>query len=114
MKRTAYAFAILAIATTPALGEGGTAEKGFSLIEEGAKIILRSMIDEMEPALKDLHSEFGQAFQDMEPALRQLAEMLGDIRNYHAPEVLPNGDIIIRRKTPEELAMPDPGEDIEI
>ena len=31
---------------------------------------------------------------------------IDDIRNYHPPEVLPNGDIIIRRKTPAELAAP--------
>jgi hypothetical protein len=26
--------------------------------------------------------------------------MIGDVRNYHAPEMLPNGDIIIRRRVP--------------
>ena len=100
----------------PAFGEDGdaTAEEGFNLLEEGAKIILRSMIDEVEPALKDLHQNFGEAMDEMGPALRQMAEMIGDIRNYHAPEMLPNGDIIIRRKSPAELALPKPGDEIEI
>jgi len=28
--------------------------------------------------------------------------MIGDIDAYHPPEMLPNGDIILRRKTPLE------------
>jgi len=98
----------------PAQEADPSAEEGFSLLEEGAKIILRSMLDEVEPALKDLHKDFGDTMEEMAPALRDLAGMIGDLRNYHAPEVLPNGDIIIRRKTPAELAMPEPGEEIEI
>jgi hypothetical protein len=39
--------------------------------------------------------------------------MIGDLRNYHPPEKLPNGDIIIRRKTPAEI-LTDRGEDIEL
>jgi hypothetical protein len=75
---------------------------------------MRSMIDEVEPALKELQFGFGEVLGEMEPMLRDLAAMIGDIKNYHAPEVLPNGDIIIRRKSPAELAMPDPGEEIDI
>ncbi|MCB2115575.1 MAG: hypothetical protein KDE00_04560 [Rhodobacteraceae bacterium] len=116
MKMLARASAILVLAAVPALGEEkeATADEGFSLLEEGAKIILRNMLDEVEPALKDLHKDFGDAMDEMGPALRDLAAMIGDLRNYHAPEKLPNGDIIIRRKTPAEIAMPRPGEDIEI
>jgi|SRR5690606_27912545 len=89
-------------------------DEGFSLLQEGAKIIMRSMIDEMEPALKELQSGVGEAMREMQPALRQLAEMMGDIRNYHAPEMLPNGDIIIRRKSPAESLVPPPGAEIDI
>jgi hypothetical protein len=46
--------------------------------------------------------------------LRELSAMIGDIGNYHAPEMMPNGDIIIRRKLPGEERTPDPGEEIEI
>lgn len=116
MKRIVSALAVLAFAAVPAFGqeEEATAEEGFSLLEEGAKIILRSMIDEVEPTLKDLHKDFGEAMDEMGPALGQLVEMIGDIRNYHAPEMLPNGDIIIRRKSPAELAVPAPGDEIDI
>ena len=38
---------------------------------------------------------------------------VGDLSAYHAPEVLPNGDIIIRRKTPQETE-PLPEGEIEL
>lgn len=82
-------------------------EEGFSLIEEGAKILLRGLFEEMEPAFEDL-----QGFaEDMGPAMEGLRGIIGDFSSYHPPEVLPNGDIIIRRKSPLELA---PGDEIEI
>ena len=34
--------------------------------------------------------------------LRDLMTLMGEVDNYNAPEMLPNGDIIIRRKTPLE------------
>lgn len=94
-------------------------ERGFSLLEEGAKIILRSMIDEVEPALKDLQAELGDAWAEMGPVLRDLARMIGQIDDYHPPEMLPNGDIILRRKVPlaPEDELPEaaePGSEIEI
>lgn len=117
MNRIAITLTSIFLATAPAMaqdvGEDGV-EEGFSLLEEGAKIIMRSMLDEVEPALKDLQFEFGEVLGEMEPMLRSLSAMIGDVKNYHAPEILPNGDIIIRRKSPSELAMPAPGEEIDI
>lgn len=84
-------------------------DEGFDLMEEGAKLLLRGLLSEMEPAL----DEMGKAMEEMAPAIRELVEMMGDIRNYHAPEMLPNGDIIIRRKTPAERIAPD-GPQIEL
>lgn len=74
--------------------------EGLSLLEEGAGIILRSLRKEMEPALRDLGSDLDEAMKAMGPALSDLVAMIGDMRNYHAPEKLPNGDIILRRKLP--------------
>ena len=37
----------------------------------------------------------------LEPHLAELADMIGDLGNYQAPERLPNGDIILRRKIPQ-------------
>lgn len=116
MTRIARVLAVLTLAAAPALAEEAkpSAEEGFSLLEEGARIILRSLLDEMEPALRDMQKEFGEAADEMGPALRRLAEMIGDIRNYEPPEVLPNGDIIIRRKAPVGPPMPGPGPEGEI
>lgn len=117
MNRIAITLTSIFLATAPAMAQDASeegVEEGFSLLEEGAKIIMRSMLDEVEPALKDLQFEFGEVLGEMEPMLRSLSAMIGDVKNYHAPEILPNGDIIIRRKSPSELAMPAPGEEIDI
>ena len=92
---------------TAGTDDKGEMGDGLNLMEEGAKILLRGLMTEMKPALKDLQ---GLA-EEMAPALAELQGMIGDFTHYHAPEVLPNGDIIIRRKTPLEI---DPLEEGEI
>lgn len=94
---------IAALAATPAVAED--TEEGLNLIEEGAKLFLRGLIDEIEPTLDDLRlmvEDFGPAMQEFAlevgPALSQLIERVDDFRHYGQPEFLPNGDIIIRRK----------------
>lgn len=78
-------------------------EQGFDLLGEGARLLFRGLMAEMEPALQ----EMGEQLKAMEPMLRSLAEMIGDIRNYEAPEKLPNGDIIIRRKPDPDAPAPE-------
>ena len=39
----------------------------------------------------------------MGPAMVELLGKIDDLSAYHPPEMLPNGDIIIRRKMPEEI-----------
>ncbi len=77
-------------------------DEGMSLLEQGAELLLRGMMSEMEPALRDMSEAFAQA----EPMFRDLIAKMGDLSNYHAPQMLPNGDIIIRRKLPAELLPP--------
>lgn len=67
-------------------------EEGIDLLSRGAQLLLRGLIAEMGPALEEMKKR------------------LGDMNAYHPPEVLPNGDIIIRRKTPTEMAQPPEGE----
>lgn len=112
MKRILSTTALcLALATPLAAQEAQ--DKGTSLMEEGAKLFFKGLMSEMEPALRELE---GLA-DEMEPALRSFAEEMGpalrglmdkveDWSAYHPPEILPNGDIIIRRKEP--LAPNDP------
>jgi hypothetical protein len=44
----------------------------------------------------------GQLLNRLDPWFADLAEMLGDLSGWHAPEILPNGDILIRRRQPAE------------
>ncbi|MBK5947650.1 hypothetical protein CCR83_14645 [Rhodobacter veldkampii DSM 11550] len=109
MTRFALALSLLLLAV-PALAEGpvapvepappldGEVGKGFSLMEEGAKLLFRGLIDEIEPSLGEIQRGFDEAMAEFEPAFRDLARMIGDIKNYEAPVKLPNGDILIRRK----------------
>ena len=95
----------------PATPEAPAEEDGFDLMEEGAKLLFRGLMSEMEPAL----NEMGKALQEMEPALQQLMSLIDDIRNYDAPRVLENGDILIpRRKDAPALPFPDPKGEIEL
>lgn len=78
-------------------------DQGFSLLQEGAKLLLRGMITQMEPAL----DEMAEAWAEAEPRFSELLAMIDDISNYHAPEMLENGDIIIRRKVEAPEPMPE-------
>ena len=64
---------------------------------------------EMEPALDELlglADQFGPAMrsfmQEMGPALAELAAEVKDWSVYEMPEILPNGNIIIRKKQTED------------
>ena len=130
MRRLALILALLFAATAaadevppgPAPGAGdepgarSEAERGFSLIEEGAKLLFRGLVGELEPAMKEMAESFGTFAREAEPLLRDLARLMGDISTYHPPEVLPNGDILIRRRRPGEPADPQigPGGDTEL
>jgi hypothetical protein len=83
---------------------------GQSLLEQGAKIFLRGLMAEVEPALDDM----ALALKEAEPMLRDLMGMVQNINDYHAPEMMPNGDILIRKKTAQELAAEDPVGEIEL
>lgn len=99
MKRLILIAALLA---TPATAQ--ESDEGMNLIEEGAKMFMRGLMNEMEPAIDDmvaLMEEFGPAMQqfatEMGPVLSEMLERVDDFRHYEQPEFLPNGDIIIRR-----------------
>ena len=69
--------------------------KQFEELSNNAQTLLEGWVEDLGPKLEELG-----------PALEGFAEKMGDMRAYHPPEVLENGDIIIRRKTPLE-AEPD-------
>ncbi len=67
-------------------------EEGMDLLAEGARRVLRGLMGEVEPRMRAL-AEALEAwdFDDLG---------IDDLGRYDPPEVLPNGDIIIRRKRP--------------
>ncbi|WP_244906106.1 hypothetical protein [Celeribacter ethanolicus] len=70
--------------------ETGASEgsEGWDMLREGSRLLLQQLFEEMGPALEDLEG------------------FVGDLGAYEAPEILPNGDILIRRKP--ERALPEP------
>lgn len=100
--------------------------EGFSLMEEGMKLVMRGMMQEMQPTLDEMGKaleEAGPALEglgaELGPKLRQLIAMVDDIKNYDAPVMLENGDILIRRNAPLPPKMapqadPQPGANGEI
>lgn len=95
---------------------------GFSLMEEGMKLVMRGVMTEMEPALDEMEkalTEMEPHLKELGPKIHQLMALIDDIRNYDAPVMLPNGDILIRRNVPllpkmEPQSDPQPGPNGEI
>lgn len=108
---------VLTLAATP-LHAQQEEERGLSLMEEGMKLFFKGLMSEMEPALEELEGfalEVEPALRnfltEMGPALKGILDEVQDWSVYDPPEILPNGDIIIRRKTPKDAAE---GEEIEL
>ncbi|WP_299553965.1 hypothetical protein [uncultured Tateyamaria sp.] len=107
MKQIAVALCLIALAA-PVAAQQTDEDRSLSLMERGAQMLMEGLMREMEPAmdgLQDMAEEFGPALRDftaqMGPALRDLLEEVEDWSVYHPPEMLENGDIIIRRKAPQ-------------
>ncbi len=123
MRKSALICVLFALAPLPVAAE----EDDKSLMEQGAELFFEGLRQEMEPSLntlRELALQFGPAMQsfvdNMGPALAELMAQVDDWSAYEAPEILPNGDIIIRKKpTPppqeesgEEPEPPSEGTDI--
>ncbi len=69
-----------------------------------------SLFDQLDRLL-DLFTErvapkMEEGLQAMEPELRDLMARMQDMVQYHPPEILPNGDILIRRRAPIDTPAP--------
>lgn len=92
-----------------------------SLLEEGADLLFRGLIEEVAPPLQELAgigSELLPIFetlaQEMGPAIAEVAGQIDSITYYEPPVIAPNGDIVLRRRAdapdwtpPEPDADPD-------
>ncbi len=109
-----HLIAICALSVALALPAQAEEDTGKSLMEPWAELFFEGLRKEMEPALEDLQglvSQFGPAmqsfFEEMGPALAELAGEIEDWSAYEAPEILPNGDIIIRKKPEDQPEEPE-------
>jgi hypothetical protein len=107
------------VAASPVASES-TPEEGLSLMERGARIFIEGLMKEFEPAMEDLEGamremqpKLREFVDQMGPALSELLNDIGDLSAYSPPEMLPNGDIIMRRKTPPPEPKPE-GEAIDL
>ncbi|MBK0326985.1 hypothetical protein I5535_06710 [Rhodobacteraceae bacterium F11138] len=87
------------------------------LMERGMEMFMDGLREEMSPALenmRELAQEYGPALssflQEMGPAFGDMLDTVKDWTAYHPPEILPNGDIIMRKKTVQD---PDPDAEAE-
>lgn len=76
---------------------------------------LPGLMDESGDQFADLADRAGPALRNfidqMGPALSGIVDQIRDFSNYEAPQVLPNGDILIRRKeTAPQYMPPVPGQ----
>lgn len=67
--------------------EANDLSRGADMLSQGMGLILRGLMDELDPVAE---------------GWVKLLEMLDDFTAYEMPEMLPNGDILIRRKVPLE------------
>ncbi|WP_298497500.1 AAA+ family ATPase [uncultured Maritimibacter sp.] len=97
----------LPVIAKPAAAQADTesAETGREKIGEGFRMLLDGLADELGPLSEDVADAWRDMLDDIE-----------DLNAYEAPERLPNGDIIIRRKVPlpEGEATEVPGEGTEL
>ncbi|MDO5613415.1 MAG: hypothetical protein Q4G14_09270 [Paracoccus sp. (in: a-proteobacteria)] len=85
-------------AAPPPVAQPETPDQGIDLIERGAGILLRGLLNEVAPQMDAMSRDMADALALMGPALSDLSVLVDDIGNYQTPERLENGDIIIRRK----------------
>ncbi|PIB24418.1 hypothetical protein BFP76_04205 [Amylibacter kogurei] len=96
MKTRIAILCAIALQSFPATAEEKPADRLMELLELFSK--------EAPAILEDMIEEFA-------PTMEALRDQIGDLNYYETPEVLPNGDIIIRRKpdAPEpKLIKPTP------
>ena len=71
---------VLAGSPATAQDDDGDMREGIELLQDGMQLLFRGLMEELGPALLELEGK------------------IIDLSLYELPEILPNGDIIIRRK----------------
>ena len=113
-RRLALGAGVAALLALPLAAEDAPTDEGPTLME----LFFEGLRREMEPTLEEaarLFAEIGPSMRsflmEMGPALADIADQVEDWSVYEMPEILPNGDIIIRRKDPQPETTPKATED---
>lgn len=103
-----------AVVPEAAPSENVTPEEGPGLMERGARMLMQGLLEEVGPQLGEMRDGMGEAMREAGPAIRDFLAMIDDLRNYDAPVMLPNGDILLPRRagappppTPHAPALPE-------
>lgn len=104
MKQRMIWVLVLALAAVSASAQ--EEDEGSSMMERGVELFFEGLRQEMSPAMENLRifaEDFGPSLtsflEEMGPAFADMLDEVKDWTQYHPPEMLPNGDIIIRRRT---------------
>ncbi|SPJ24231.1 AAA+ family ATPase [Palleronia abyssalis] len=80
------------------IGDTSDVEQGLDLLSEGTRQLLRGLMGEVEPRMRDL----AESLENFD--FNGIG--VDDLGAYHPPEMLPNGDIILRRKEDRPIDTP--------
>lgn len=108
----APAFA-LTLSALPLAAQETPAEPETSLWDWGWSLFGDSVTQELEPLadMKALMEQFGPA---VAPTMEKMMALVDDMTNYEMPEMLENGDIIIRRKPDAPVVTPPADQGVEL
>lgn len=100
----------MSLAASPVFAQDDQNDEN-SLMKRGMELFFDGLREEMAPAIDDLRGmaeQFGPAmaqfWSEMGPAFTEILDEVKDWSKYHAPEILPNGDIIIRKRVAPDAA----------
>jgi hypothetical protein len=107
----AFALTLLAL---PVQAQDTPAEQETSLWDWGMSLFGDAVTQELEPALGDMKALIDQLGPAVAPAIEKMMALVDDMTNYELPEMLENGDIIIRRKPDAPVVEPPADQGIEL
>lgn len=113
MIRTAFiapTLAMMLALSQPAAAQDTAPAPEQGLIDWAMSWVFGSVQQELEPALGDMRALMDQFGPAIAPAMERMMALVDDMTHYDMPEMLENGDIIIRRKPDAPVVVPPEGQ----
>lgn len=93
----------LTLAAAPALAQDAPAPETPPALMDQVEGLMQKFLDRFAPQMEQME----QGLNALEPDLQDFMGKMRDMVQYHPPEMLPNGDILIRRKQPDPAPQPE-------